>query len=122
MRSQRQILGRRGEDLARRHLTANGYTIVHANYRARGGEIDLVAEKDGTLVFVEVRTRTGSALGSPEESITPRKQEHLVAAAQQYLQEREIEGRDWRIDLVAVELRPRGGLLRVDILPNAVEL
>ena len=121
MSSPRQRLGRRGEEFARRHLIANGYSILQANYRVRTGEIDLVTQKDGNLVFVEVRTRTGDSVGSPEESITPRKREHLVETAQHYLQEHGNEGRDWRIDLVAVALRPWGGLERVDIVENAVE-
>lgn len=122
MSSSRQRLGRRGQELTRRHLVANGYSILQANYRVRVGEIDLVTQKDGDLVFVEVRTRTGDSIGSPEESITARKREHLVEAAQHYLQEHGHEGRDWRIDLVAVALRPRGGIERVDIVENAVEL
>ena len=77
----RQRIGRRGEELARRHLEANGYHVLEANYRTREGEIDLVAEQDGALVFVEVRTRTGTTIGTPEESVTPTKRAHLVAAA-----------------------------------------
>ena len=77
----RQRLGRLGEEIARSRLRAKGYFILDANYRAKAGEIDLVAKKDGVLVFVEVRTRTraGAALGTPEESITPRKKTHLAA-------------------------------------------
>ena len=122
MSDARQQLGRRGEEVARRDLEICGYSILQANYRVRAGEIDLVTQKDGDLVFVEVRTRTGDSIGSPEESITPWKREHLVEAAQHYLQEHGHEGRDWRIDLVAVALRPRGGIERVDIVENAVEL
>ena len=79
MTTDRQRVGKRGEWLAKRHLEANGYHVLEANYRAPSGEIDLVAEKGGTLVFVEVRTRTGAALGSPEESVTSVKRAHLVA-------------------------------------------
>ena len=82
MSTYRQALGHRGETLARRHLEANGYTILEANYRTREGEIDLVAEQDEAVVFVEVRTLAATGLGTPAESITPSKQAHLVAAAQ----------------------------------------
>ena len=90
----RQRIGRRGEELAKRHLERSGYSILETNYRANGGEIDLVAEKDGALVFVEVRTRTGHTAGSPEESVTPLKRSHLVAAAQEYLQANRAEDRE----------------------------
>lgn len=122
MSETRQQLGKRGEDLAKRHLERSGYSILQANYRAKAGEIDLVAEKGGVLVFVEVRARTGDALGSPEESITPQKRSHLVAAAQEYLQVNQAEGREWRIDLVAVEFNRGGRLERLELLENVVEL
>ena len=122
MSTSRQRLGKRGEAVARRHLETSGYRILESNYRAREGEIDLVAEQDGALVFVEVRTRTGTAIGSPEESVTPAKRSHLVAAAQQYLQAHQAEDREWRIDLVAVEVSAERGLKRIDVVQNAVEL
>ena len=120
--TQRQRLGRRGEALARRHLQSRGYVVLETNYRTRSGEIDIVAEKDGGVVFVEVRTKTSGHFGPPEESITPQKREHLVAAAQQYLQDNDAADRDWRIDLVAVELGPGGRVVRLDVLENAVEV
>ncbi len=111
-------MGRRGEELARCHLESKGYTILEANYRTRSGEVDLIAESNGVLVFVEVRTRTGTAFGSPEESLTPRKRSHLVAPAQEYLHAADAE---WRIDLVAVELGREGRPVRLDVTENAVE-
>ncbi|MGH2543174.1 MAG: YraN family protein [Ardenticatenaceae bacterium] len=117
----RQGLGRLGEELARRHLETSGYVVLNINYRARLGEIDIVAEKDGVLVFVEVRTRRGSQFGTPEESLTPGKQTHLISAAHQYLQANRAEDRNWRIDVVAVELDSHGKLLRVEVIENAVE-
>ena len=99
-----------------------GYLIIHRNYRGKEGEIDLVAEKDDTLVFVEVRSRTGTAIGSPEESVGLRKRLRLVAAAQEYLQVHGAEGREWRIDVVAVQFGPGGRVARLDVHENAVEL
>lgn len=122
MTSSRQRLGRRGEELARRHLEANGYAVLESNFRAKGGEIDLVAEKAGTLVFVEVRTRSGAEFGPPEESITPDKRMHLVAAAQEYLQARDAVDAEWRIDVVALVLDARGRVTRLQVIENAVEL
>jgi putative endonuclease len=120
MTSSRQHLGRCGESLAAEKLTALGYAIVARNYRCPAGEIDLIARHGETWVFVEVRTRRGGKFGTPEESITPRKRQHLIAAAQSYLQEKQLTEVPWRIDLVAVELSARGELLRVDVIENAV--
>ena len=114
-------LGRRGELLAKRHLEDTGYEILEANYRTRLGEIDLVAQRDDCLVFVEVRTRRGGSLGTPEESMTAEKREHLIAAAQEYLQSRGVEESQWRIDFIAVEMDGRGRLRRVEHIVNAVE-
>ena len=122
MSVRRQWLGKRGEELAKRHLESTGYSILDTNYRAESGEIDLVAEKDGTLVFVEVRARSSARLGLPEESLTPKKRSHMVGAAQEYIQANQVEEREWRIDLVAIEFSPDGRLERLDVIENAVEL
>jgi len=117
----RKRLGAAGEELAACELARRGYVIRERNWRCAAGELDIVAEHGGEIVFVEVRTRRGDKFGTPEESITPAKCAHLIAAAQTFLQEHELEKRDWRIDVVAVELSVRGELLRVDVIENAVE-
>ncbi|MCS6801685.1 MAG: YraN family protein [Chloroflexota bacterium] len=117
----RDRLGRLGEAIAADALERAGLHLLARNVRFPEGEIDLVAAEGDTLVFVEVRTRRGGAFGSPEESVTLRKQERLVRAAQRYLQQAGRETADWRIDLVAVELDPDGRLLRVEHLRAAVE-
>lgn len=122
MTSSRQRLGQRGEEIAKRRLESEGYRVLEANYRAGRAEIDIVAEQGGVLVFVEVRTRTGPSFGQPEESITPSKQAHLVAAAQAYLQEHNAVERDWRVDVVAINVGRDGRVLRLDVIRNAVEL
>lgn len=121
MSRRRQDLGRRGEAVARAHLESLGYEVVAANYRSGSGEIDLVTEQDGAIVFVEVRSRSGPSMGLPEESITSTKRDHLIASAQEYLQEHGAQDRQWRIDLVAVEFR-RGRPPSVRIIENAIEL
>jgi putative endonuclease len=77
------------------------------------GELDLVAEHDGELVFVEVKTRRGTRLGAPEEAITRVKRLHLIAAAQEYLAAHAMVERPYRIDVIAVELAPSGRLLGI---------
>lgn len=118
-RDDRRGLGRRGEDLAARHLAAQGYEILERNWRCGAGELDLVARDGACLAFVEVRTRRGQELGSPEESITAAKQARLINLAEAYLQEHEWPG-PWRIDVVAVEMDVRGRLQRLDHYENAV--
>ncbi len=117
----RQKLGRWGETVAKARLERLGYSIAEVNYRTREGEIDIVAERGGVIVFVEVRTRSGSSMGLPEESVTPSKRSHIIAAAQAYLQAHDMQDRQWRVDLAAVQL-DRRGLARIRIIENAVEL
>lgn len=116
----RQSLGQRGEQLAADQLTTLGYSIMDRNFYCGVGEIDIVARRSDLWIFVEVRTRRGRKYGTPEESITPRKRAHLIAAAQTYLQAKEIGDVDWQIALVAVEFGPAGQLLRVDVIENAI--
>jgi putative endonuclease len=115
----RQGLGAWGENLAARHLAGKGYEIVARNWRCETGELDLVARDGEDLAFVEVRTRRGQALGSPEESVTPAKQARLINLAETYVQVEDWQG-GWRIDVVAVVLDQRGRLLRVDHYENAI--
>lgn len=119
MKGARKKLGQRGEELAVAHLKEQGYVVRERNWHCPAGEMDIVAEDDGCLAFVEVRTRRGQKYGSPEESVTPAKQAKLVEVAQTYLQEHNWDG-DWRIDVVAVEMTSRGKLLRVELIKNAV--
>ena len=120
VRKARKRLGDAGEEMAARELTRRGYTVRERNWRCPEGELDLVAEQDGALVFVEVRTRRGDRFGTPEESITPVKRAHLIASAQAYLQAHSLDC-DWRIDVIAIEMSSRGELLRVDVIENAIE-
>ncbi len=113
-------LGNRGEELARRFLADKGYAVLEVNYLCRRGEVDIVARSGDELVFVEVRTRSGNAFGSPEESITEGKARRLAEAAQTFLQERGMEEAAWRIDLVAVRVDSRGNA-EISHLENAVE-
>jgi putative endonuclease len=106
--------------VATTHLEAKGYRIRHRNFRCPEGEIDIVAEDGDCLVFVEVRTRRGDALGTPAESITEAKERRLVAVARAYLQEYEGLPANQRIDVVGVELTPQGRLLGVQHIEGAV--
>jgi putative endonuclease len=120
VRDGRRRLGAFGERLAAAHLAAKGYRIRARNYRCREGEIDIVAQDGETLVFVEVRTRRGDALGTPAESVTAAKESRLVAAATAYVQALPQPPADQRIDVVAVQLSPGGRLLAIDHIQGAV--
>ena len=117
----RRTLGNRGEELATRKLQSLGYTVRERNWRCAAGELDIVAEKDEALVFVEVRTRRGDRFGTPEESITPAKRAKLIEVTQTYLNEHSENDRNWRIDVVAIDIGPRGEASRIDIIENAIE-
>ena len=71
--ARKDIVGRTGEQIAADHLEAAGYRIIDRNWRCRAGELDIVAERDRTVVFVEVKTRSGTGYGHPLESITAHK-------------------------------------------------
>lgn len=108
----RRKLGMRGESVAADHLASIGYRIIERNWRCPGGELDLIAEDGGTLVFVEVRSRrdTGS-FGTPEESVDARKQKRLRELARMYLYRSRAFDRKTRFDVVAVTFAPDGELL-----------
>lgn len=99
-----QRIGKWGEETAVEYLVQNGYAIVDRNVRTPYGEIDIIAKRDDIFVFVEVKTRTSNKMGLPEESITSRKREHMIACAEHYAVENEIDS--WQIDVISVEGKP----------------
>ena len=99
----RQSLGKTGEDLAAAELAARGYAILERRYRTRYGEIDIVADDRGTIVFVEVRARATRDCGTAAESVTPRKQRQLASMAVDYLGRRRFTDRPCRFDVVAID-------------------
>ena len=116
----RQELGAAGEKIARDFLKKKGYKIIETNYRCREGEIDIVARKKDCLIFVEVRTKSGTSFGSPEESVTFAKREKLISSALTYMSEHTNLPEAWRIDFVAVELNPNGKPKRIELIESAV--
>lgn len=113
-RTAKQISGQAGEDAALEHLQKNGLQLVERNFRSKGGEIDLIMQDRGTLVFVEVRKRSDPRFGGAAASVTWQKQRRLIRAAQYYL----LRFRDpppCRFDVIALEAG------KVDWLKNAIE-
>jgi putative endonuclease len=117
--SQRQGLGRRGEELAARHLERLGLRVVGRNVRLPGGEIDLVAWEGDELVFVEVKTRIGDAETAPDVAVTAAKLARLERLAEAYVAREGTTSQDWRVDVVAVVLRRDGRIVQIDHLPGA---
>ena len=118
----RAALGAAGERLAAGWLEARGLRVLARNWRCAYGELDIVAEEQGEVVFVEVKTRRGTAYGLPEEAITASKRAHLIAAAQCYLAESQREAQPYRIDVVAVQLTVQGRLTAIRHYRSAVAL
>ena len=97
-----QAAGRSAEDAALARLKQSGLVLLERNYRARRGEIDLVMRDGDTLVFVEVRYRSGAGYGTAVETVDRRKRARLIAAAQSYLQQNRWR-RACRFDVVALQ-------------------
>ena len=120
MPTQRKRFGDIGEALARTHLARQGYSIIESNYRSPYGEIDIVAREGECLVFVEVKSRSNRAYGSPAEAITRAKKQKLVESAQDYIQTHPGLPQMWRIDVVLVEIQRPGDPPRIELIRNAV--
>ena len=110
-----------GEDAAAGYLEARGWTIRHRRFRVRGGEIDLVAERAGQIVFAEVKTRAAGALDDGRGALTRAKQRRLARAAALYLARYKLGDQPCRFDLLTVEVG-KGESLRVTHLEGAFDL
>lgn len=115
-------LGRRGEDLAVAWLERAGYVILERNWRRRCGELDIIAEREGLVVGVEVKTRASDAMGTPEEAVTLAKQRKLLLTMQTYLMEAGEEQRPFQLDVIAVRLASSGAHLETRHYPAAIML
>jgi putative endonuclease len=100
----RIAFGKTGEDLACRELERRGYAILARRWRQRAGEIDIVARDGRTLVFVEVKARSGPAFGAAVEAVAYRKRQRLVQLAQFYLTINRLSNCPCRFDVVSIDL------------------
>lgn len=101
--------GINGENIAENFLLNNGYTILHRNWRYSKLEVDIIAQKDGLVVFMEVKTRTSFDFGYPEESVTLKKRKYLKSAAAAYIDASPTRI-DVRFDIVSILLN--GGTVK----------
>jgi len=104
--SHNQKIGHWGEEQAARHLQSRGDILVSRNARTPYGEIDIITQRGELTIFVEVKTRTTGSYGNPEDAITQKKQAHLIAAAEHYASENNIE--HWQVDVIAIQGNPNG--------------
>jgi putative endonuclease len=115
-------LGRAAENLAADYLQRFGMRVLARNWRRREGELDIIAQDWGTLVFVEVRSRSGDASGHPLETVTTRKRAQIIRAARLYLAEERWQASGFRFDVVGVTFWDGGRPPTLDHVPNAFEV
>lgn len=115
--SQTQTLGARGEQIAAAYLRRHGYQILKTNYRVREGEIDIIAQIDAAIIFVEVKTRTNKSFGEPEDAVGRYKLARIFAAAMHYLHACR-PGHDWQIDVISIMADPVAGSAQIRHLKN----
>lgn len=113
-------IGKLGENAVTQYLEKNGYKIISRNYRIRGGEIDIIAEKNEFIAFVEVKTRKPDSLVSGFEAIDYRKQMLIIKAALNYLSKNpcSLQPRFDAAEVIALD----GKILDINYLKNAFDL
>lgn len=115
----RHLLGVDGEMAALEFLLDKGYRILEHRYRVGRWEVDLIAERDGVVVFVEVKTRSGMAFGRPAEAVTSRKQRELIKVARAWEDRSRRRDRAIRFDVVEVLRSRNGGVVVVRHIESA---
>lgn len=108
-------IGQIGEEIAEKFLTDKNYTILERNWRYRYLELDLIAQKDGVLVFIEVKCREHSRFGFPEDAVGRKKEERIYQAASEYMYRINHES-EIRFDIIAITLEPK---LKIDHFEDA---
>ena len=110
--------GRRGEDLAVAFLLQKGYRVIHRNWRMKIGEIDIIAEDSGTLVFCEVKSRSSLDYGSGAEAVNGQKQHRIMLTALLYMQYFHISDKPCRFDVIEI-LKISSKNPSIHYIPNA---
>jgi putative endonuclease len=113
--------GKEAEGLAAAYLKKRGFKIIEKNYRTKLGEIDIIGKDKDCICFIEVRSRNTDNFGTPEDSITRRKQNRIMKAALFYIKKHGLEDADCRFDVVCV-VKSKGGAPGIDLIKNAFEL
>ncbi len=109
----KHALGRAGEQLAAEYLRQHGLVVLERNWQCRAGELDIVATDGDTVVFCEVKTRSGVDYGAPLEAVGPDKVRRIRELAKLWLQDRRLVGCRVRFDVLSV-LCPPGEPVRIE--------
>ena len=115
-----KILGNKGEEAAAQYLENHGYFIRERNYRAKTGEIDIIASKGDIVSFVEVKTRGSLRYGAPAEAVNYYKQRKIVRTAQSYIRYKGLQNYSYRFDVLEI-LAPKSGSMSFRLIENAFE-
>ncbi len=102
MTQESKDFGVAGEKAAEKFLKKNGYRIIQKNYRTPLGEIDIVAEQDNVLVFIEVKSRKGLQFGHPVVAVTSQKRKKIIQMSKVFIKNYSVKGRIIRFDVVTV--------------------
>lgn len=94
-----------GEKIAQGYLKNKGYNIIKNNFYTRRGEIDIIAQKEDCIIFVEVKTRSGSEYGTPAMSINGLKKKHLKSAARIYINKNQLYKYNMRFDAIEIIIK-----------------
>ncbi len=123
-------IGAKGEEIAVKYLETKGFCVIDKNYRKKWGELDIVAQKDGCLHFVEVKTVSRKSYSGkfeqeinsyrPEDNMHPWKIQRLRRALQTYILEKHLYGRHWQFDLACVFLDMERRVAKVRVLENII--
>jgi len=114
--AQHNELGKKGEQLAVDFLIENGYEIVEINYRFDKAEVDIIAKKEDTLAIVEVKTRSTSDFGNPQDFVKPKQIQRLVKAVDEYVTVNKLDV-EVRFDIIAIVKEKKG--FNIEHLENA---
>ena len=120
MTARTKNLGNAGEIFAANYLERRGYKILAKNFRVRSAEIDIIAEIDGLIVFVEVKTRSDTKHGLPAEAVNFRKQQKIIQAAGVFLQDEKYFDAPCRFDVI--EIYSNGSQFSARHIENAFEV
>lgn len=124
--TEKQKIGRLGEDIATKYLQNKGFSIICRNYRKKCGEIDIIAKKEGITHFIEVKTVSGFTSSEtdkyrPEDNVHPDKLRRLARTIQLYLFEKPVHGDpDWIFDVITVRVDTDTKKACVELIPNIV--
>ena|SRR3989338_5412424 len=128
--SEKQKIGEMGENIAVRFLVKHGFSILERNYTKKWGEIDIVAEKDRKIYFVEVKSVSRETLNGiskealddyyPEDNMHPWKLKRLSRTIQTYILSKKLDEREWQVDLLVVFLSVKDKKARVKVVSDII--